>query len=29
VDAARAGGIRAHVWEGLGTLDAILAGARG
>ena len=29
VDAARAAGIRAHVWEGLGTLDAILAGARG
>ncbi len=26
VDAARAAGIHAHVWEGLGTLDRILAG---
>ncbi len=26
LDAARAAGIHAHVWEGLGTLDRILAG---
>lgn len=26
VDAARAAGIHAHVWEGLGTLDRVLAG---